>query len=350
MFSKSGLLKILPRACPVISWALAVAIFAFSPNALAQIPSARDPQQNTPQPATRRLILKDGSYQTVSKYEVHGDRVRYLSAERDEWEELPKDLVDWPSTEKYDAEETAKDKAAAAAAVELDKQLAIESENAATLPEVAPGLRLPHDHGVFLLDNLKGEPQLIEIQEAEGDISQGSKGNIFHGALAKESVELVGDHAKTQSHVDIPSFYINLEPLPAAAAPAQDSQPSTAQSSDSQTAQSAAIPFDQFRILRTTPKSGKRILADVKRGVTGKMTQEQHFEKTTATKITGGWLKLTPTEPLAPGEYAVVEMMDKEGMNLYVWDFGINFAAPANANPWKPEAKEAPKPADAQKN
>lgn len=329
MLSKSGPSKISPQTRQIIWWALATAIFVLSPNTFAQIPSARDPQQNASEkPATRRLILKDGSYQTVSKYEIHGDRVRYLSAERDEWEELPKDMVDWPATEKYDAEENAKDKAAAAAAAELDKQLAIESETAAKLPEVAPGLRLPHGNGVFLLDNLKGEPQLVEIQEAEGDISQGTKGNIFHGALAKQSVELDGDHAKTQSHVDIPSFYINLEPLPAAAAP---------QSSDPQSAQPAVVAFDQFRILRTTPKSGKRILADVKRGVTGKMTQEQHFEKTTATKITGGWLKLTPTVPLPQGEYAVVEMADKEGMNLYVWDFGINPAAPANANPWKAE-------------
>src|ERR1700746_1583586 len=78
------------------------------------------------QDLAKRLILKDGSYQSVNKYEVKGDRVRYLSAERGEWEELPKSMVDWPATEKY-----AKDRASGAStpeAVALDKEREAERQ------------------------------------------------------------------------------------------------------------------------------------------------------------------------------------------------------------------------------
>lgn len=283
------------------------------------------------QEGSRRLILKDGSYQSVTKYEVKGDRVRYYSAEREEWEELPNSIVDWPATDKYEKERAAA--ASSPEAVQLDKELEHENELAeAHLPQVAPGLRIPMDQGVFLLDTLQGEPQLVEVQQNVSDINRDTKGNILRGAInpvasMKASIELDGAHAAVQSHAAVPSLYMNVETGPDQAV-AQQPQQASAES-------------DQFRILRAQVKGNKRILGDIKRQLTGKLSQEQHLVKTTVTRLQGGWLKITPTEPLAPGEYAVVEMMGKEGMNLYVWDFGVNPKAPANANPWKPEAKSS---------
>ena len=292
-----------------------------------------------------RLILKDGSYQLVTKYEVKGDRVRYFSAERDDWEEIPTSLVDWPATEKYERDRAAGQ--SAPEAVQLDKEIEHERDlQEAQLPQVAPGLRLPENSGVFLLDSFQGEPQIDEIQQTAGDVSHNAKANIFRGlnpAGVKATIELDGAHAPVQAHVDVPSLYINI-----------DDQPDLALSKDSapapqgpQQPQPAVVPVSRFRIVRVEVKNGKRIVGDVKRQVTGKISQEQHVVKTTVTRVSGGWLKLTPTEPLASGEYALVEMIGqegmqgKEGMNLYVWDFGVNPKAPANANPWKPSAPDS---------
>lgn len=309
------------------------------------------------QETSRHLILKDGSYQSVTKYEVKGDRVRYYSAEREDWEELPNSLVDWPATQKYENDRAAN--ASAPEAVQLDKEIKEENERAeAKLPEVAPGLRLPEDSGVFLLDNFQGQPQIVELQQSAGDVNRNTKANMIRGAInpiagVKQTIELDNAHATVQAHVDVPSLYINVEQVPEQTArQAQDVRADSTKSSQApqqpqqpQQAQQPVVPFNQYRIVKADVKGGKRIIGDVKRQVTGKISQEQHFVKTTITHVTGGFLKLTPTEALPPGEYALVEMTEKEGMNLYVWDFGVNSKAPANANPWKPDAKPTPQQA-----
>jgi hypothetical protein len=328
----------LRRRTPLFAIALAVVGLA-----LALHSSAQD--------LARRLILKDGSYQLVTKYEVKGDRVRYKSAERDEWEELPSSLVDWPATEKYE-----KDRATSAIpeASALDKETDAEREAAEShLPQVAPGLRLPEDSGMFLLDNFQGQPQLVEIKQSEGDISRSAKGNIFRGALtpiagAKQTVEIDGEHAAVHAHVAVPSIYINVDeedqPHSGETASAKPWEPSLDAPraeqqgpQQPQQPQQASVPFDRFRIVRAKLKNGKRVVADLKRAPNGKISQDQASVKTTIDRVTGGWLKLTPTEDLAPGEYAIIEMKGSEGMNLYVWDFSVNPNAPANANPWKPK-------------
>jgi hypothetical protein len=184
---------------------------------------------------------------------------------------------------------------------------------------------------------------LIELGQSTSDINRNTKGNILHGAMnpiasAKQTMELPGAHAKIQAHATLPSIYINLEGQDVA--------------DPSQQSKTAPQPWDRFHIVKTQIKQDKRIVGDIKIAVYGKVSQEQKFVPATGVKLTGNWVKITPQNALSPGEYAVVEMLGGEGMNLYVWDFGVNPSASANATALNPDAVEsAPpqKPAELQK-
>lgn len=251
-------------------------------------------------------------------------------------EELPNSLVDWPATDKFE-----KDRAAgvpAPEAVELDKEAETErrAEEAKT-PLVAPDLHLPDDGGLLLLDTFQTQPQLVLLQQNTGEINRKKKTNILRSAVipiasSKQTIELDGLHATVQAHTTVPSIYVNLDQdqNSNASAPQGPQQP--------QQPQQPEQPWDRFHIVRLQSKKGKRIIGDIKISPLGKASQEQNLVPTTAQRLTGGWVKVTPTNALEPGEFAVVEMLGKDGINTYVWDFGVNPAAPANAGALMPEA------------
>ena len=89
--------------------------------------------------------------------------------------------------------------------------------------------------------------------------------------------------------------------------------------------------------MRVTVKKDTRVVGNVKVSIAGKVSQQASFLPVNIEKLgTGEWIKLTPAQNLPVGEYAVVEMLTPDEMNLYVWDFGVNPNAPANPNTWQP--------------
>src|SRR5712692_8632248 len=223
------------------------------------------------QQLAKRLILKDGSYQLTTKWEVKGDRVRYLSAERGEWEEVPNSLVDWAATDKYE-----KDRAAGAPApeaVELDKELGAERlADEAKSPHVAPGLRLPDDGGVVLLDTFQSQPQLLELQQNSGELNKNVKGNILRATInpiasARQTIELPGLHARIQAHATVPAIYVNVGQ--------QDQLDKAVQIAEK--SKEEALPWDRFRIVRLQASKDKRVVGDIKIAVYGKVSKEQKF-------------------------------------------------------------------------
>jgi hypothetical protein len=304
------------HACRVLLAFLAISIASVSVHA----------QQNP-----QRLILKDGSFQIVTKYEVQGNRVRYYSADRYSWEEIPKDLVDWPSTEKFNKErQTQREE-------EVTRAGDPEPGDTSEPPMVSPGLYLPDGGGVLVLDNYQGQPQLVELSQNDSELNKHMGKNILRSAInplalsSKQTIELKGSRSSTQAHVNQPAIYINVE--------SSDAQPSPSpvaakDKSGKNDGGSGSAPQGRFGIVRMERKKDVRVVGDLNVAMTGKVSQKQNWMKTTSEPIGEGWSKLTPAEPLAPGEYAVVELMGKNEINLFVWDFGVDPGAAANAHAW----------------
>ncbi len=296
-------------------------LFSSRQASLSLFPAAAQAQERM-----KRLILKDGSYQSVVKYEIEGDRVRYFSAERYEWEDIPTSLIDWDATKKYEAdlasgklskhpEETAEEKE------EREKE-------EANSPEVSPGMRLPGSGGVFLFDQYQGKPQLAEIVQSGSDVQkERTKKSILMAQInpvagTTHSFELKGPHAPIQSHTSSPILYVDIDEGP----------------------QADVALEKRFRIVHAEIKNDARLIGNLKLSIGGNATESGNFIPTTVTKLgVGEWIKVTPAKALAPGEYAIVEMLGAQEMNLYVWDFGVNANAPVNPSTWQPTPAAAQK-------
>lgn len=294
------------------------------------------------QTPNKRLILKDGSYQVVRQYEVAGDRVRYQSAERNGgWEELPRDLVDWPATEKWAREHVPGAKPttepALQAAAELDKEEQQErAETEARMPEVAPGLRLPDEDGVFALDTFHGNPELVSVLQSNGDLAGGH--NVLGAALnplagARQEIRIAGVKSKVQLHVNEPVLYVSVD------APGDETAPENAVTVQTHGAGSVrdknahSSPGSRYAIVRAQVKKDQRVVASMSLSMLGKVTQSEQIIETTAEILPGKhWMKLTPKQPLEIGEYALMEIISPKEVNLAVWDFRVDPTAPENAN------------------
>jgi hypothetical protein len=293
----------------------------------------------------QRLILKDGSYQVVTRYQKAGDRVRYFSAERGQWEELPAELVDWAATEKWAQDhkpgaETAPPPPASPAipeAAAIDKE---EQAERARTPDVSPGLRLPDQDGIWALDTFRDQPELVALAQNNGAVDHQTGHNVLRAALnpiggVQQTIQIPGSESKVKLHVNDPALYVSL-PIP-----------------DDAVAESSAVTVDthgagsvkdkgpstsvnsQYAIVRVRSnfKRDNRVVSGIKIGVTGKVTQTEDVIPTMAQVLPGNrWIRLTPVQPLTIGDYALMELLGPGEVNLSVWDFRIDPRGPDNKN------------------
>jgi hypothetical protein len=249
-------------------------------------------------PKGKKLILTDGTFQLAREYTVEGDRVRYWSVERSQWEEIPWNLVDWDATHKAEAEQASHDaelkaKIHASQMAQLTKDIDVDRSL-----EIKPGLFLPDAVGFYALDRDK---LIREMKQSEAVVktSTGREVEKIMSGVSlipgKKTMEIPGERAAMRLTTAEPEFFMR---------PADAREP-------------------RFRLLRAQVKGGHRLIDSISVRFTG---DEKH--NTTDIEIqtwtpASGVFRYTVDQRLEPGEYAFVEMT-ADGINGYVWDFGID--------------------------
>lgn len=234
--------------------------------------------------ANLKLYLKDGSYHVVREYQVEKDRVRFYSVERSEWEEIPLELVDLVRTK---AEVSERQEA-------LEKEATIlTAEDEAERQQREEVARVPVDSGVYWVDG----KDLKSLKQAEPKAVT-DRGRSILKVLSpipvvagKATVEIDGERSAIVLPNAQPEFYFRL-----------------------------ALP-ERFAIFKLKSKKGARAVQTWQiMPVTNEIAEEQEIIPTLNRQLASDLYKIWPTDPLKPGEYAVVEYSAGQ-QNIQIWDF-----------------------------
>ncbi len=272
-------------------------------------------------PRGKKLMLKDGTFQLVRSYERNGERVRYYSVERGAWEEIPAAMVDWDATAKAEAAEKSEEDAFAKKVRTQEEAQRIDTvmDIDASL-QVAPGVFLPPGEGMFVIDG----KHVTELEQAGAGVRTDKK-QFLKQVLSpipivpsKRNVDIPGSHAKVRVSDSNLEFYLREAP------PDPDRNSPIVKSSR------PGESGPEVELVRATVKGNKRQLESIKTFFGQQVEESRKTMSLQRWEIAPTVFRFTLSEPLPPGEYALAEILP-DGMNLYVWDFGVDAAADAKA-------------------
>ena len=270
-------------------------------------PAAQGPDVPNAQPRGKKLFLTDGSFQKVRSYERKGERVRYYSIERSAWEEIPATMVDWEATRKAEAETASLDAKIAEKKKEVEVARIVAEVDADASLEVAPGLFLPDPPGMFVLEGRNFRSLPIVGADVKRD-----KGRLVTQIFVPIPIDsrfnglLPGEHSTFRINAGQPEFFIRTT---------DGHEP-------------------EIELIQAKVKSGAREVARISTNIVGQKSENRNAISIERWKLAKGVFRLTLSQALTPGEYVFAEF-SQEGMDLGVWEFGVDGRAPA-----KPPAKK----------
>ena len=273
-------------------------------------------QSDAPQaiPRGKKLILKDGTYQIAREYQRNGDRVRYFSEERGDWEEIPASMVDWDATAK---DEAASEKAFAALTDKIHKQEeAKRMDNVADIDaslQVGEGAFLPSAEGLFVV-----EGKSVRLLEQVGAQNKTDKLRTVEQVLSpvpivpgKQTVVIQGARATLRLRSTTPEFYLREPP------------PDPDRVSPIQRSSRPGETGPDMVLVRAKVVHNGRELESIRTLFGEKLTASRNEIGIQRWEVAPSVYRFTLSEALTPGEYALAEVLP-DGLNYFVWDFGVD--------------------------
>ena len=260
----------------------------------------KEPEATVPAslPKGKRLVLKDGNYQVVRSYERKGDRVRYFSVERSAWEEIPAALVDWEATRRAETEDAQRREEI----VERMRDIEI-AERAAGIDvdasiEIAPGVFLPDNEGLYVIEGRAALPLTQVMSDIKLDKAQLLKQILVPIPVipTRHRVLIQGKQAVLRITTSSPEFYFRT---------ADEREP-------------------EFELIRAKVKGDAREIEVLNTHITGDQIADRKSISVERWKVSRRVWRFTMSQSLEPGEYVLAEVLPGEGLNLYVWDFGVD--------------------------
>ena len=238
--------------------------------------------------AATKLYLKDGGYHLVREYQVQGDRVRFYSIERSQWEEMPVNLIDLAKT---DAEQKKVQSETRKEAREIDE------EDKAALALRREIESIPINSGAYYKGN---ETTLKALPAAEYQVVTNKTRKVLTYLSpipiipGKATVVIKGDHSAFAVTDPRPEFYLRL------------------------------AKEERFGIVRLTPKKNVRIVENISIiPVVNENYEERKQMPAFTQEMESDLYKVWPEKSLEPGEYALLEYAEGQ-VDMSIWDFSYH--------------------------
>lgn len=266
-------------------------------------------------PNSKKLMLKDGTYQLVRDYQRNGDRVRYYSVERGQWEEIPASMVDWDATAKAEATREKSNDAETQKIHQQEEAKRLDNvQDIDASLQVGNGAFLPDSEGMFVV-----EGKTIRMLKQVGAGNETDKARTIEQVLSpipivpgKQRVFIEGQHAILRLRTNTPEFYLREPP------PDPDGNDSRVEHSSRPGEVGPDVVLLRAKVMRKGRQlESIKTLFGEKIGATADEVLLQRWV------VAPNVYRFTLGQTLTPGEYVLAEVLPG-GLNYFVWDFGLD--------------------------